>query len=378
MGAVDWDRRVFDSLIPIPEGTSYNAYLVRGTERTALLDTVEPSKASILFEQLSGVEKLDYIVSHHAEQDHSGTIPEVLKLHPEAKVVATAKARTLLADHLGLDSAQIMTVADGDVLQLGGCTLRFLHTPWVHWPETMASYLEEEKILFSCDLFGSHLATSELYATQEERVLGCAKRYYGEIMMPFRKHIAKHLEKFAQFEIGMIAPSHGPVYRGPQLILDAYRDWAVGPPANLAVIAFVSMHYSTLAMTDYLTSELADRGVRVERFDLADVELGKLAEALVDAATIVVGTPTVLGGPHPHAVSAAYLTNLLRPKARFVGVIGSMGWAGKTVDTIKGLIPDLEAELLDPVIVRGQPGSDARDKLTALAATIAERHAAIA
>lgn len=374
LGAIDWDRRLFDSLIPLPEGTSYNAYLVQGSEKTALLDTADPSRADQLFAQLESVPSIDYIVSHHTEQDHSGLIPQVLRRYPAAKIVASTKAKTMVVDHLRIPADQIIAVADGEKLSLGDRTLEFIHTPWVHWPETMCTWLPEEKILFSCDFFGSHLATSELYVTDEARVLDAAKRYYAEIMMPFRKMIVKNLEKLARLEIGTIAPSHGPVYPRPALIIDAYREWVNGEPLNRAVLAYVSMHDSTRIMVDRLTGALAAKGVAVDRFDLVDVDLGRLAMSLVDAATVVLGSPTVLGGPHPLAASAAYLTGLLKPKTRYLGVIGSFGWGGKMVDTLLGLVAGMEVEKFEPVLVKGLPTQEDLAKLDLLADNIAKAH----
>ena len=211
LGAVDWDRRLFDSLIPLPDGTTYNAYLVEGNEKTALLDTVDPPLAGTLLAQLQGVSSIDYIVSHHAEQDHSGTIPLVLAKYPQAKVVCTPKAKVMLMDLLGLGEDVFLSVADGETLSLGDKTLQFIHAPWVHWPETMVTYLPDERILFSCDFFGSHIAASDLFVTDEGRVHEAAKRYFAEIMMPFRAVIAKNLDKLADLDIAMIAPSHGQI-----------------------------------------------------------------------------------------------------------------------------------------------------------------------
>jgi len=149
LGAVDWDRRLFDSLIPLPDGTTYNAYLVEGSAKTALLDTVDPPLVETLMAQLADVPKLDYIVSHHAEQDHSGSIGLVLKRYPGAKVIVTPKAKGMLVDLLGIRDDAVITVTDGETISLGDKTLKFLHTPWVHWPETMVTYLEEDRILFS-------------------------------------------------------------------------------------------------------------------------------------------------------------------------------------------------------------------------------------
>lgn len=374
MGAIDWDRRLFDALVPLPDGTSYNAYLIRGASKTALLDTADHDKIDELMSQLADVDKLDYVVAHHAEQDHTSALQTVLAKYPTAKVVTTSKCQSMLRDFYPIDEARFIVVKDGDTLDLGGRTLEFFYTPWVHWPETMISYLREDKILFPCDLFGSHLATSDLYAVDKPRVYDAAKRYYAGIMMPFQNKIAKYLERFASLDITMIAPSHGPVYDDPAFIMDAYREWVLGAPQNLVVLPFVSMHGSTRRMVDMLTTELAERQVSVQLYDLTAVDVGKFAESLVDAATIVMATPTVLNAPHPDVASAAYLANLLKPKAKYLAVIGSMGWGGNIAEQLAGMCSNLKLELLDPVICKGVPGPDTQQALANLAETIAAKH----
>ncbi len=374
VGAVDWDRRLFDSLIPLPDGTSYNAYLIEGSEKIALLDTVDPAMADEWMAQLAGVSRLDYIVSHHAEQDHSGSIPRVLERFPDARVVVTPKAKGMLIDLLKVPEETFITVEDGETLSLGDKTLEFIHTPWVHWPETMVTYLREDGILFSCDFFGSHIATTDLYVTDSGRVYEAAKRYFAEIMMPFRKVIEKNMEKLKGYDIHMIAPSHGQIYDRPAWIMDAYRDWVMGAPHNQVVLPFVSMHGSTRHMVDHLTSALVGQGIRVDLFNLPVTDIGKLAMALVDAATIVVGVPTVLAGPHPLAAYATFLANALRPKAPFLSIIGSYGWGGKTVETLAGMIPNLKVEVLEPVLCKGLPSASDIEALDRLARTIAEKH----
>ena len=374
VGAVDWDRRLFDSLIPLPDGTSYNAYLLRGSERTALLDTVDPSMTGVLMQRLAGVDRIDYVVAHHAEQDHSGSIPQVLEHHPEALVLATDKGKGMLVDHLHLPADRILAVEDGETLSLGDKTLEFIHMPWVHWPETMVTYLREDRILFSCDFFGSHLATSDLLVTEEWRVYEAAKRYYAEIMMPFRRIIRKNLEKISGRAIDLIAPSHGPAYDRPAFILDAYADWVSDEPRNAAVVAYISMHGSTRQMVEYLVSGLSQEGISVQQFDLAGTDIGKLAIALVDAATLVVGTPTVHTGPHPNVVYAAHLANALRPKLRFASVIGSYGWNSKAIEQVAALIPNLKVEILSPVLCQGRPREADFLALDVLVAAIATGH----
>ena len=376
VGAIDWDRRLFDSLIPLPEGTSYNAYLINGKEKTALIDTVDPSKEDELFKNLERlkVEKIDYVIANHGEQDHSGSIPAVLKRFPMAKVICTPKAKEILTDLLLLKDDDFLTVGDGESISLGDKTLKFIHAPWVHWPETMLTYLVEDKILFPCDLFGSHLATSDLFAVKRDEVYLSAKRYYAEIMMPFRNLIKGHLEKVRKLELEMIAPSHGPIYAEPDFILKVYEDWVSDEVKNEVVVAHISMHGSTEVMTKYLIDALIEKGISVKVFELTKSDIGAIAMALVDPATLVLATPTVLGSPHPNAIYAAYLVSALRPKLRYVGLIGSYSWGGKTADKIKEILSNLKAEFLPPILAKGYPKEEDFKALDQLAEEIATRH----
>lgn len=371
-----FNRRLFDALVPLPDGTSYNAYLVRGSEKTALIDSGDPEKAEILFDYLKDEKKLDYIISQHAEQDHSGSIPLLLARHPEAMVVTNPKCKDLLMTHLHIPAEKIIEIKDGETLSLGNKTLEFVYLPWVHWPETMGTYLREDKCLFSCDFFGSHLATNELFS-EEHRIYEPMKRYFAEIMMPFRSNIKSHLEKLAKYDIAFIAPSHGPIHNDAKFIMGMYRDWAVGEPRNKALVAYVSMHGSTYMLVNRLVNRLQEAGVCVEKLNLEQFDEGRVAMALVDAATIVIGTPTVLTGPHPKAVYGAHLANLLRPKARFVSVIGSFGWGGRAVETIAGTIPNIKAEVLKPVMIKGMPTEADLKLVDELAALIVEKHAGL-
>ncbi len=376
VGAVDWDRRLFDALIPLPDGTSYNSYLIQGSQKTALIDTVDPTMERVLLRNLEqlGVAEIDYVVTNHAEQDHSGTLPAVLERFPRARVICTPKCREMLVDLNLAPAERITTVADKETISLGDKTLEFIHAPWVHWPETMLTYLQEEKILFPCDFFGSHLATTDLYVSDEGELHEAAKRYYAEIMMPFRAQIQKNLEKLKDYPISVIAPSHGPIYLRPEFIIKLYHSWAYDAPKNIVVLPYVSMHGSTRQMVEYLVRALVQRGVTVKQFDLAATDLGKLAMALVDAATVVIGTPTVLGGPHPNAAYATLLANALRPKVKFVSIIGSYGWGGKTVELLTGMLPNLKVEIIPPVISKGFPKEEDFRALDNLASTIAQKH----
>jgi flavorubredoxin len=368
--AIDWDRKLFDELVPLPHGTTYNSYLIKGSEKTALIDTNYPPKVAEYIEALksTGIRKLDYIIANHGEQDHTGCIPAVLELFPEAKVVTNPRCKDLIAEALLVPDDKFIEISDGETLSLGNKTLQFFITPWVHWPDTMVTYLAEDKILFTCDFFGSHLASSDLYATDEAHVEDAAKRYYAEIMMPFRLHIQKHMEKLAPLKIDMIAPSHGPVYSRPAFILDLYKKWISDETTKEVVIASVSMYESTTRMVHYLVDRLLEKGMSVRVYNMVDVDTGEFAKSVVDVSTVVFASPTVLAGPHPSIVGAAYLANVLKPKVKFAAVIGSFGWGGNIAAKIKDLLPNLSKQVsfLDSVLIKGVPKQDdlkALDKL---------------
>ena len=380
VGVQHWDRRLFDELVPLPHGTSYNSYFVKGSEKTALLDTVDPEKTELLIGHLlkAGADKIDYIISHHAEQDHSGSIPDMLLMYPDAKVVTNPKCAKMLIDHLHLEKDQIIEVEEGQTLSLGDKTLKFIYTPWVHWPETMSSWLQEDKILFSCDFFGSHLATGNLFVTDEARTLEGAKRYYGEIMMPFRSSIRGNLKKLEPLDIQMVAPSHGPIWNKPRMIIDAYTEWVdESVIANKVIVPYVSMHDSTKKMVEYFVEALIDRNIGVQQFNLPVSDLGEMVIELVDAATVILGSPTVLVGAHPSAVYCAALMNALRPKTKFAGIIGSFGWGSKMVEQLTGLMSNLKAEMFEPVLARGAATEEGYTDLDELADTILQKHRAL-
>ena len=376
VGAIDFDRRLFDELIPLPNGTSYNSFLVRGSEKTALIDTVDPTKEFELISNLVklNIDRIDYVIVNHAEQDHSGSLPMILEFFPDAEVVTNEKSKELLIALLHVPANRFRVIRDKDTLSLGDRTLEFFMTPWTHWPETQITYLREDKILFSCDLFGSHTATSDLYVTDEAEIYHSAKRYYAEIMMPFRNSIKGYVTMVKTLPLDLLAPSHGPLYRRPQFILDAYEDWVSDSVKNEVVIVYVSMHGSTQKMVEHLTDALIMRGICVKPFNLTRTDIGELAMALVDTATVVIATPTVLFGPHPQVIYATYLSNLLKPKVRFASVIGSYGWGGKSVETIVKMLDHLKVEFIEPVMVEGLPDEPTLRALERLADDILKKH----
>ncbi|MEN3014069.1 MAG: FprA family A-type flavoprotein [Endomicrobiia bacterium] len=374
VGANHWDRRLFDELIPLSEGTSYNCYIVFGKEKTALIDAVDPATVDQLLYNLQqlNVKKIDYVISNHAEQDHSGGIVNILEIFKESKVVTNEKCKNMLMDLLLIPEDKFIVIKEKDTIDLGGKTLEFYLTPWVHWPETMSTYLKEDKILFSCDFFGSHIATSDIF--NDEHFYMPAKRYYAEIMSPFRNNVRNNLEKVKKLDIEIIAPSHGYIYKNPQKIISAYEDWSSENVKNEAIIAYVSMHGSTKKMAEFLREELIKRNINVYFFNLTYTDIGQLAMALVNAATVIVAAPTVLAGVHPQAMYVAYLINQLRVKAKFIGIVTSYGWGEKTVESIKNTLTNIKPYFLTPVISKGYPKEQDLINIKNLADEILEKH----
>jgi flavorubredoxin len=378
--ANDWDRKLFDELVPLPDGTSYNSYLIKGGEKTALIDTVYPPKTAAFIAALkaTGVETIDYIVANHAELDHAGSIPATLELFPKAKVVANARCWRMMCDAMPLDRSAFLEIKDGQRLSLGGKTLRFVFMPWVHWPETMGVFLEEDRIMFPCDFLGAHLAASELTVGDEAQFEIAAKRYYAEIMAPYRIQCRSALARVEELEPEIVAPSHGPVHAKPKLILDLYRRWTSDEVKPEVVIVYASMYHSTTAMVERLTDRLMEKGLTVRLFNAVDLDSGALSMALVDASTVVFASPTVLTGPHPSVAYAAILANALAPKARFAAMIGSYGWGTTMPDGLRELLREFKAEFFEPVLAKGAPNAETFAAIDALAEAIVAANADLA
>jgi len=375
VGVRDWNRRLFDALIPLPKGTSYNAYLVIGETAKALIDTVNPGFEKELEEKiqsLTPLEDLDYVVMNHAEPDHAGAIPQIMRIALKAKLVASSRGAKMAQVYYHVPQERIKVVADNDAINIGGKTLRFIEAPMLHWPETIFTYLEEDGILFPCDFFGAHLAGG-VYSDEVEDYLVHAQRYWGEIMMPFRAMAQKALEKIAGLNIRVIAPSHGPIHRKPELILGAYRRWASGETRPKAVIAYVSMWNSTDAMVKQMAETLVSEGVELALHNLAITDVGDLARDLVDSRAIVLGAPTVLGGAHPLAVYATYLFKALRPPTKFAVVLSSYGWGGGAVKHVQELLSDFKIEVVGALEINGPPREEHMQQIIEIGKALAQK-----
>jgi len=364
VGAQHPDRRMFDCLMPTPHGTSYNSYLVSGTEKSALIDTVDPEFLAGYVRKLKSLEMNapDYIVLLHTEQDHSGSVAELLKIYPNAKLVATSNVAKLMKTHMHIPSDQFQIMNEGDVLDLGGKSLTFYKIPFAHWPDNTMVYEKQSGILFSSDLFGSHYAFDKVFATDSHEIKDAARAYYAEIMMPFSQHVRKYAEKVIGLAPRMIASSHGPIWKDPSLILKKYMKWTGDKVNKTVVIPYVSMHGSSVVIMERLTWRLAGKGISVLCRNLGEspeslaIETGHVLNDLVMAAAVVFAIPTVLGGPHPAGAYCALVVNALHPKTRFVGLVGSYGWGTKIGEIFESLTSGMKkAEKLTPLLIEGLP-----------------------
>ena len=379
-GLNDCDRKIFDELIPLENGTSYNSYLVKGSEKIAIIDTMYPPMTEEYIKNLeeNNITKIDYIVENHGEQDHSGSIAALLKKYPDAIVVTNAKVAENIKNMVDVPEEKIKVIENNEELSLGDKTLQFIIAPGVHWPDTMFTYVKEDNVICTCDFLGAHYTFDDVFAVPSKELEHSAKRYYAEIMMPFRMMCKKYTQMLKDMKVDMILPSHGPVHKNPDYILDLYADWTSDTPKNLVVLPYVSMYKSTESMVDYLIEKLQSAGVQALKHDIVDGDLGNLAMGLVDAATIVLGTSMVLAGPHPASVNIAYVASVLRPKAKFAALIGSYGWGGKLFDLIAQLLAPLKLEVVaEPLQVKGKPKAEDFVKLDEIANAIIEKHKSI-
>jgi len=374
-GLNDRERKIFDELIPLEQGTSYNSYLVKGSEKIALIDTMYLPKSDEYIKNLdeNGVTKIDYIIANHGEQDHTGALPKLIKKYPEAMIVTNQFCKNNIMEMLLIPEDRIQVIKNNEELSLGDKTLRFLMAPGVHWPDTMFTYIVEDNLLCTCDFLGAHYTFDDIFADDSEELMHSAKRYYAEIMMPFRKMCQKYTKQVQEINPEMILPSHGPIYKNPKFILDLYEDWSSDEAKNMILMPYVSMYGSVTEMINYLADKFESAGIKIVKHDVVTDDLGDLAMALVDAKAIILGGSMVLASPHPAIANAAYLANLLNPKAKYASIVGSYGWGGDLIDKLAGMISNLKVEVIEPILVKGKAKPETYEKLDAMAAAFIER-----
>ncbi len=375
-GMNDKDRLIFDELIPLDKGTSYNSYIVIGSEKTAVIDTMYPkfTKEYIKSFDENGITKVDYIIANHGEQDHSGSIPALLEKFPNAMVVTNAVCAKNLQEMLLVPAEKIKIITNNEELSLGNKTLQFMIAPGVHWPDTMFTYIKEDNIICTCDFLGAHYIFDDVFAVPSDDLEKSAKKYFAEIMMPFSFVCRKYVKQIRELNVEMVLPSHGPVHKNPDYILNLYENWAGEQGKNLVLLPYVSMYKSTEEMIDYLAKKLDEKGIPSVKYDMVDGNLGDLAIALVDGTTIVLGTSMVLAGPHPAAFNTVYLASILRPKAKIASFIGSYGWGGDLFGKMADMLAPLKLDVIEPILVKGKAKADDYAKIDKMADEIFNKH----
>jgi len=385
VGSIDPGLLFFDCLMPTPYGTTYNSFLVQGDEKTALIDPVQEDTADQLLHNLQemGVKKLDYIFSLHAEQDHSGAARILLDRYPEAKIVATAKVADFLGVLLHISQEDMVVVAKGDQIDLGGVTLECMPIPFAHWPDNTMYWMPQERVLFPSDLFGSHYTPDVPDKPDETIRIEQSRTYFSEIMMPFRTHVKGYVEQVRALDPAIICAAHGPVWFEPDTILSEYERMVSDKTTRDVLIAYVSMHGSTGRMVRLLARVLADEGIGVKLVDLGSarhdlrVPIGMVLTETVFAGALILASPAVLGGAHPLVAAMTMLIGGINPPLKYIGIAGSYGWGSQMVKQLEGLLGKHKAERLEPLLVRGLPLKEDEEAIKAYALELAARMKAL-
>ena len=355
VGVIDWNLRDFHGYIT-RRGATYNAYLI-SDEKTALVDTVKHTFSSELLRNICEIvdpEKIDYIIVNHVEMDHSSSLPIIAKHAKNATIIASQRGKDAIIEHYGADF-KIQTVKTGDDLKLGKRTLRFIEAPMLHWPDSMFTYVVEDKILMPNDAFGQHLATSERFDDEvdEHILMEEAKTYYANILMPLAPLITRKIQEVVQMgiPIAIIAPSHGVIWRSdPSKIIKAYLDWSAGVSENKVVIVYDTMWGSTDKMARAIGEGVASQGVDVRLLKLRAADQSEIVTEILDAKAVVVGSPTLNNGMFPTLGSFLTHATGLKPKGKLWGFFGSYGWGGGAVKSMTEMALKAGFEVHEPSI----------------------------
>jgi flavorubredoxin len=348
VGGIDWDIRNFHGYLT-QRGTTYNAYLIMD-EKVVLVDTVKHYLFDEMLARIKEIidpEKIDYVLSNHVEMDHSGSIPKILTHCPNAKIITSTKGEKGLRRHYKKDW-DFHVVKSGDTLNIGKRTLHFVHTPMVHWPDNMVTYITEDKLLLPNDGFGQHIACSHRFDDEVgwEILKEEAGKYYANIVLPYGDQVLKAIDALSGLEIDMIAPSHGIVWRSfiPK-ILEQYNMWASHETLDKAVIVYDSMWGSTEKIAYMLREGLEDKNVNVAVRNLKTNHISDVMTDVLTSKMILIGSPTLNNGMLPSV--GAFMTYIkgLRPKKRIGYAFGSFGWGGQAKGEIEEIMKNLKWDL---------------------------------
>lgn len=347
------DLTFFDELFPTRRGTTYNAYLVRGTEKVALIDTVKESFTDEYLDKVASIvplEKIDLVVVNHAEPDHSGALGRLVEKNPNLTVYCTRPGEKFL-EQLYEKPFKTHVVNEGEEIDLGGKTLRFISAPFLHWPDTMFTYLPEDAILFSCDAFGAHYCGNGLFNDEVEDFSGEFAFYFDNIMRPFKEKIREAVAKVQGLDLSMICPSHGPVLRrDPQAAVKSYGDWSAAPSAASprALLVVLSPHGNTREMGDAVREGLEAKGVEVITKSLVNTSDQEIRDELERTDLLLVGSPTINRDAPPPIWKALSLLSSVTPRGKQGAVFGSYGWSGEGVKLIEERLKGLKYDLVVP------------------------------
>lgn len=345
------DLKIFDELFPTHNGTTYNAYIVRGAQKTALVDCVKAPFTDEFFakvEEVVGLDQIDLVVINHTEPDHSGALGRLLEKRPDLPVYCTRPAQNFLAQLLN-KPFNAHVVSDGEEVDLGGLTLRFVLAPYLHWPDTMFTYLVEEGVLFPCDAFGAHYCASKLFDDEIPDFSKDFHFYFDCIMRPFKDKVREAVAKVDALDLKLICPSHGPLRRvDPHAVVDAYRRWSAVPPKQpqpRALMLTFSSHGNTHSMAATIRQELEGQNFNVVELRMCEMRDNDLRDELELADLVLVGTATINRDAPPQAWHALSLFSLVTPKAKIAGAFGSFGWSGEAVKLVEERLKGLRFKL---------------------------------
>jgi len=361
VGGIDWDLRNFHGYLT-QRGSTYNAYLIID-EKITLVDSVKYYLCDELLERISHIVdpgKIDYIVSNHVEMDHSGSIPMLKKIAPNATVITSPKGEAGLKAHFEQDlNSQVVNT--GDTLNIGKRSLHFVLTPMVHWPDNMVTYIAEDKVLFSNDAFGQHLASSERFDDEYpiNIIIEEAQKYYANIVLPFSTQVQKALAAVADLDIDVICPSHGLIWRSHiPTILEHYKKWSLNETDEKALIIYDTMWHSTKKIAYAVQRAFEDSGIHTRMFNLQQTHISDIMTEVLTAKYICIGSPTLNNNMLPTV--GAFLTYFkgLAPKKRIGLAFGSYGWSGQSVGLVEDVLQACQFEMLDNIRLQYIPNDD--------------------
>ncbi len=367
VGVLDWDERDFHNF-ETRRGLTYNAYLIVD-EKVALVDTVKHKFVGEMIRkirQIVDVAKIDYVIVNHVEPDHSSGLPDVMKIAKKATVVCSQRGKDGICKYYDCSEWDIKVVKQGDELNLGSKTLTFIDMTMLHWPDSMATYVKEDKLLLSNDAFGQHIASEERFDEDigVEEAVRWAKLYYANILMPLAGLIKKKLAEIQKMglEIDMIAPSHGVIWKNPERIIEAYAKWAEFESENKVVVVYDTMWHSTERIARAIADGAASTGASVRVFHVRKDSWTDIVTEILDAKALAVGSPTIHNSIFPPV--AGFLTYLkgLKPKNKKALAFGSYGWNGVAVKEVNKVLEELKFETLEPLMIKFRPSDDELEK----------------